>query len=187
MFLGFILIHGQEAAVQHQGMDAVASPAHPSGDKRFKILDATMRRYQFQHDCLIEVLHKAQDLFGFLEIDVLFYVARSLKLPPSRVYGVATFYHLFSLKPQGQHTCVVCMGTACFVRGAERLLGAVQNLTGISAGQTTPDRKVSLLVARCIGACGIAPAVVLDGQTAGHQTPESVLQRVKEWVQDGSR
>ena len=96
---------------------------HPSGDKRFKILDVTLKRYQFQHDALIEVLHKAQDLFGFLELDVLLYVARGLKLPTSRVYGVATFYHLFTLKPQGEHTCVVCMGTACFVKGADRLLG----------------------------------------------------------------
>ncbi len=165
----------------------MASPVHPSGDKRFKVLDVTMKRYQFQQDCLIEVLHKAQELFGFLELDVLFYVARSLKLPPSRVYGVATFYHLFTLKPQGQHTCVVCMGTACFVRGAEQVLNAVQDLTGVRAGQTTPDKRVSLLTARCIGACGIAPAVVLDGQTTGHQTPENVLQRVKEWLPHGPR
>lgn len=165
----------------------MTSPAHPSGDKRFKILDVTMKRYQFQHDCLIEVLHKAQDLFGYLEIDLLYYVARSLKLPPSRVYGVATFYHLFSLKPQGEHTCVVCMGTACFVQGADRVLGAVEELTGIHPGQTTADRRISLLSARCLGACGIAPTVVFDGQIAGHQTPASVLQRLKEWDTDGPR
>src|SRR4051812_11310989 len=81
---------------------------HPSGDKRFRILDVTMKRHQYQPDALIEVLHKAQELFGFLDLGVLHYVARGLKLPPSRVYGVATFYHLFSLKPQGEHTCVVC-------------------------------------------------------------------------------
>ncbi len=162
-------------------------PTHPSGDKRFQILDTTLRRYQFQQDCLIEVLHKAQDLFGCLEIDVLFYVARRLKLPPSRVYGVATFYHLFTLKPQGEHLCVVCMGTACFVKGAGQVLSAVETQTGLRAGQTTANRKLSLLTARCVGACGIAPVVVFDGQTAGHQTAEGVLQRVKEWVNDGSR
>ena len=107
-------------------MEAVQTDAHPSGDKRFKILDTTLKRCQFQQDALIEVLHKAQELFGFLETDVLLYVARGLKLPPSRVYGVATFYHLFTLKPQGEHTCVVCMGTACFVKGADRLLAAVE-------------------------------------------------------------
>jgi bidirectional [NiFe] hydrogenase diaphorase subunit len=155
---------------------------HPSGDKRFKILDATMKRQQYQPDALIEVLHKAQELFGFLELDVLLYVARGLKLPPSRVYGVATFYHLFSLKPQGEHTCVVCMGTACFVKGADRLLTAVQERAHIRPGETTPDKKLSLLTARCIGACGIAPAVVYDKTTAGQQTPETLTRRLEEWI-----
>src|SRR5580692_11565415 len=100
----------------------MGTDGHASGDKRFKVLDTTMKRHLFQPDALIEVLHKAQNLFGFLDSGVLLYVARGLKLPPSRVYGVATFYHLFTLKPQGEHTCVVCMGTACFVRGAEKLL-----------------------------------------------------------------
>jgi bidirectional [NiFe] hydrogenase diaphorase subunit len=162
-------------------MQATAKESHPSGDKRFKILDATMKRWQFQQDALIEVLHKAQELFGYLELDVLLYVARDLKLPPSRVYGVATFYHLFTLKPQGEHTCVVCMGTACFVKGAERLLAAVEEIAHLKPGETTADNKLSLLTARCIGACGIAPAVVYDGAAAGWQTPEAVAARVKEW------
>src|ERR1700730_16886431 len=110
-------------------MEAVQTGAHPSGDKRFKILDTTLKRCQFQQDALIEVLHKAQELFGYLEMDVLLYVARGLKLPPSRVYGVATFYHLFTLKPPGEHACVVCMGTACFVKGADKLLATVEQLT----------------------------------------------------------
>ncbi len=163
-------------------MEAVQKGAHPSGDKRFKILDTTLKRWQFQQDALIEVLHKAQELFGYLDIDVLRTVARGLKLPPSRVYGVATFYHLFTLKPQGEHTCVVCLGTACFVKGADRLLAAVEALARVRAGETTPDDKLSLLTARCIGACGIAPAVVYDKITAGQQTPEAVVARLKEWL-----
>src|SRR5262245_34280145 len=159
-----------------------ARAAHPSGDKRFKILDVTMKRSGHRQDALIEVLHKAQELFGYLEDDVLLYVARALKLPPSRVYGVATFYHLFTLKPQGEHTCVVCMGTACFVKGADRLLAAVEQLAGVKPGETAKDRKLSLLTARCIGACGIAPAVVCDGTTAGQQAPEDVTRRVKGWL-----
>ena len=151
-------------------------------DKRLKILEATMKRHQYQADALIEVLHKAQELYGFLEVDVLKLVARGLKLQPSRVYGVATFYHLFSLKPQGDHTCVVCTGTACFVKGANRLLKAVHEAAGLEPGQTTADRKVSLLTARCIGACGIAPAVVYDRVTAGQQTPESVKLHLKGWL-----
>jgi bidirectional [NiFe] hydrogenase diaphorase subunit len=167
-------------------MNRVAEPSHPSGDKRFKVLDVTMKRHQYGADALIEVLHKAQDLFGYLDHDVLFYVARGLKQPPSRVYGVATFYHLFTLKPQGSHTCVVCMGTACFVKGADRLLKVAEECAGVRAGQTRSDKRLSLLMARCIGACGIAPAVVYDGVTAGHQTVEDVLRRVKEWLPHGS-
>lgn len=155
---------------------------HKSGDKRFKILDVTMKRHQYQADALIEVLHKAQELFGFLDVGVLHYVARGLKLPPSRVYGVATFYHLFSLKPQGKHTCVVCMGTACFVKGADQLLRTVEQVAHVKAGETTADRKLSVLTARCIGACGIAPAVVFDGTTAGQQTQETVTRQLKGWL-----
>src|SRR5262245_9113048 len=144
-----------------------------------------MKRHQFQADALIEVLHKAQELFGFLDVGVLHYVARGLRLPPSRVYGVATFYHLFTLKPQGEHTCVVCMGTACFVKGADRLMAAVERQARVRAGETTRDRKLSVLTARCLGAGGIAPAVAYDGVTAGQQPPEDLAARLKGWL-DGS-
>ncbi len=164
----------------------MAEPSHLSGDKRFKVLDVTMKRHQFRADALIEVLHKAQDLFGYLEHDVLLYVARNLKQPPSRVYGVATFYHLFTLKPQGAHTCVVCLGTACFVKGADRLLKGAEECVAVKAGETRSDKRLSLLTARCVGACGIAPVAVYDGVTAGHQTLDDVLRRVKEWLPHGS-
>lgn len=162
-----------------------ASPAASrasSGDNRMKLLEATMKRHQYQADALIEVLHTAQELFGYLDTDLLLHVAHSLRVPPSRVFGVATFYHFFSLKPQGEHTCVVCMGTACYVKGAANLVAAVEGLCSIKAGETTPNGKVSLLTARCLGACGIAPAVVLDGEVVGHATPESLSARVKGWL-----
>jgi bidirectional [NiFe] hydrogenase diaphorase subunit len=153
--------------------------APPSGDNRFKLLEATMKRLQYQPDALIEVLHKAQELFGFLSTNLLIDIAHRLKLPPSRVYGVATFYHFFSLAPQGEHTCVVCLGTACYVQGAAGLLAAVEGEAGVKAGATTPDNKLSIITARCLGACGIAPAVVLDGTVAGNQTIEVLVARVK--------
>jgi bidirectional [NiFe] hydrogenase diaphorase subunit len=156
--------------------------AHASGDKRFRILEVHMKKHQFRQDALIEILHKAQELFGYLEDDLLLYVSVKLKLPPSRVYGVATFYHLFQLKPQGEHTCVVCKGTACYVKGADKILSAITDLYKISPGETTKDNKISLLAARCIGACGIAPAVVYDGQVAAKQTPETTLERIKNWI-----
>lgn len=156
--------------------------AHASGDKRFKILEVHMKRHQFRHDALIEVLHKAQELFGYLEDDLLLFVAHKLKLPPSRVYGVATFYHFFTLKPQGEHTCVVCMGTACYVKGADKVIASVQDRLKIKAGETTSDGKVSLLTARCIGACGIAPAVVYDGAVTPRQTDKSAMEHINKWV-----
>ncbi len=169
-------------AEQERGSPASGKPRASGGDNRMKMLEATMKRHQYQADALIEVLHTAQELFGYLDNDLLLYVAHSLKVPPSRVFGVATFYHFFSLKPQGEHTCVICMGTACYVKGAANLVAAVENLCHIKSGETTPDGKVSLMTARCLGACGIAPAVVLDGEVVGMLTPESLTERVKGWV-----
>ena len=156
--------------------------AHASGDKRFKILEVHMKKFLFRHDALIEILHKAQELFGYLEDDLLLFIAYKLKLPQSRVYGVATFYHFFSLKPQGEHTCVVCMGTACYVKGADKVIAALQESLNVKPGETTSDNKVSLLTARCIGACGIAPAVVYDGKVTASQSAKTALEQVGKWV-----
>ncbi len=166
---------------------SASSASHPSGDKRFKLLDATMKRHQFRGDALLEVLHTAQELFGFLSPDLLLYVARQLKLPPSWVYGVATFYHFFSLAPRGEHQCVVCLGTACYVKGAARILATLEQDLGIKAGDTTKDGRVSLLTARCLGACGLAPAVVFDGTAAGSVTEEEALQKTKGWHAHATR
>jgi bidirectional [NiFe] hydrogenase diaphorase subunit len=155
---------------------------HASGDKRFKILEVHMKKLQFRQDALIEVLHKAQELFGYLEDDLLMFISYKLKLPPSRVYGVATFYHFFTLKPQGEHTCVVCLGTACYVKGSDKVIAAIEGRLRIKAGETTADNKVSLLTARCIGACGIAPAITYDGHVAAKQTPENALEKINQWI-----
>ena len=103
----------------------------PSDDKRWKIIQSTMRRNGFTPHSLIEVLHGVQGVFGYLDMDSLRYVAQSLKVPLSKAYGVATFYHFFTLKPQGKHTCVVCMGTACFIKGANQVLDAVKENFGV--------------------------------------------------------
>jgi bidirectional [NiFe] hydrogenase diaphorase subunit len=162
------------------------SPAHPSGDKRFKVLEVAMKRHQFRHDALIEVLHTAQELFGYLEPDLLYFIAKHLKIAPSRVYGVVTFYHFFTLKPPGRHTCVICTGTACYVKGADALLAAVHDEAHLSAGQTTADGEVSLLTARCLGACGNAPVVVMDGVVLGNQNPNDMHRQIKGWLRRGS-
>jgi bidirectional [NiFe] hydrogenase diaphorase subunit len=95
------------------------------------------------------------------------------------VYGAATFYHFFSLKPQGKHTCVVCTGTACYIKGAPTLLSAVEQRYGIKPGQTTADGELSLVTARCLGSCGLAPAAVMDGAVHGKIGPTELLARIQ--------
>ena len=100
----------------------------PTDDKRWRIVLATMRRNGFRRSALIETLHSVQETFGYLDEDALRYVAHSLKTPLSRVYGVSTFYHLFSLKPAGKHSCVVCTGTACYIKGTPKLLDKFEDI-----------------------------------------------------------
>lgn len=164
----------------------VASAQLVAADKRYKILQTTMKRHQHQSDALIEVLHKAQELFGYLDTAQLKFVSQGLRIPASRVYGVATFYHFFQLKPKGEHTCVVCMGTACYVKGADHLLAGIEEQAGVKAGETTPDNQVSVLTARCIGACGIAPAVVYDGTVTPRQEVSDARKQIKTWMSNGS-
>ena len=159
----------------------ITKPPTPSDDKRWRAVDARMLRLGYSADALIEVLHSVQQAFGYLDDVALTYVACSLNVPLSKVYGVATFYSLFSLKPQGEHTCVVCTGTACHINGAGAILARIRTRFGIEPKQTTPDDQISLLTARCLGACSIAPAVVYDGEAKGKQTPEQVVARLAAW------
>lgn len=155
--------------------------APPSDDVRWKFVIATMRRYGFAPHALIETLHSIQNVFGYQDEIALRFVSQALNAPLSKVYGVATFYRLFTFKPPGEHTCVVCMGTACYIKGAGQLLAAVQDRWGVAPGETTPDRKLSLVTARCIGSCGLAPAAVLDGEVAAKVTPAGLLEKVEQW------
>jgi bidirectional [NiFe] hydrogenase diaphorase subunit len=157
-------------------------PQAPPDDRRYRMIDATMRRNGYEPQALIETLHTVQETFGFIDEKALVYAARSLRVPLSQAYGVATFYHFFNLKPPGEHTCTVCTGTACYIKGVPGLLQAIDEVAHVKAGETTPDGKVSLLAARCLGACGLAPVAVFDGEVVGMLTPEQVRQRVAAWV-----
>ena len=159
----------------------VAKPVAPTQDKRWTLVDATMRRMGQQSRGLIETLHTVQEAFGYLDETALRYVAISLRVPLSRAYGVATFYHFFTLKPAGRHTCVVCLGTACYIKGAQQLLDTVRHDLHIAPGETTADGEVSLLTARCLGSCGLAPAVVYDNQVAGKVDTQSLRQHLSKW------
>jgi bidirectional [NiFe] hydrogenase diaphorase subunit len=154
-------------------------PAVPSEDKRWKLISANMRRNGYAGHALIETLHSVQSAFGCLDEVSMRYVAASLDLPLSKVYGVATFYHLFQLQPKGRHACVVCAGTACYIKGASGLIRAVEQRFGVAPGQTTTDDRLSVLTARCVGACGLAPAVVVDGNVLGKQTASELLGRIE--------
>lgn len=160
-----------------------AEIAPPTDDKRWKIVAATMRRHGNNPNALIETLHTVQEAFGYLDDDALRFVALSLNAPFSKVYGVATFYHFFTLKPQGEHSCVVCTGTACYIKGAKRLLEAVEEEFGVKPGETTADNKLSVLMARCLGSCGLAPAVVIDGNVTGKLEAGSLVAKLQEKVQ----
>lgn len=153
----------------------------PAADKRLRMIDRTMRLHGYASHGLIETLHAVQEAFGFLDPDLMRYVATQLKVPLSRVYAVATFYHFFTLKPPGEHTCVLCKGTACYIGGTAEILRKVEEMLRIHAGETTSDRKISLMTARCIGSCGLSPAGVFDGTIAGNLTLENVVNRLQEW------
>lgn len=160
-----------------------AQPPRPAEDHRLRMVNRTMRLYHNQPHALIETLHVVQESFGFLDEEVLKHVASTLRVPLSRVYAVATFYHSFTLKPPGEHTCVICMGTACYIGGSGGILGEIKSQVGVAAGETTADGKVSLLVARCLGSCGLAPAGVFDGEVAGKLASEEVLAKIGRWRQ----
>lgn len=160
-----------------------AKPKAPSADTRWKLVEAMMRRHGSQADALIETLHAVQEAFGYLDDTALRFVALSLRVPFSRVYGVATFYHLFTMRPPGEHTCVVCLGTACYIRGAQAIIDRIGQDLKVKPGDTTADGKMSFLTARCLGSCGLAPAVVFDGAVAGKQTPDHALERVRKMIQ----
>jgi bidirectional [NiFe] hydrogenase diaphorase subunit len=163
-----------------------SKPAAPSADKRWKLVDATMRKAGGHAHGLIETLHTVQEAFGYLDEEALRYVALSLRVPLSRAYGVATFYHFFTLKPGGRHTCVICLGTACYIKGAQHLLDAMQQTLNIAPGETTPDGEVSLLTARCLGSCGLAPAVVYDQEIAGKVDAASLRSHFAQWAHHDS-
>ena len=138
-----------------------------------------MKDHRYQESSLLEILHKAQELYGYIDKDLLAYVAESLKLPPSHVYGVAAFYNYFRLKKPGEHIVTTCLGTACYVKGAEEIVSAVEREFNVERGKSTADDRLSVFITRCIGACAMAPSIVVDDEVIGKATKEIVIQRIK--------
>ena len=124
--------------------------------------------------CLIPIMQKAQELFSYLSLETMQLISDRLDVPVSEIYGIATFYALFSLTPKGDNVISVCTGTACYVKGAAAVLDAVKKQLGIEAGETTPDGKFSIQDTRCLGCCGLAPVMTVDGDVYGRLTPADV-------------
>ena len=140
----------------------------------YEQLDAFIATQKKGRDALIPVLHKAQDLFGFLPVEVQEHVAEKLDVPSSEVLGVVSFYHYFTMQPRGRHNINVCMGTACYVRGAKKVTEALCEKLEIKMGETTPDRRFSLMSQRCFGACGLAPVIMINEDIYGRVTPKKI-------------
>jgi len=128
---------------------------------------------------LIAILHKAQELYGYLDQEVMNQIAKEMNIPAAHIWGVATFYHYFSLKPKGKHSISVCLGTACYVKGAEEILNTIKNELKIDFGQTSEDNLFTLQEARCLGACGLAPVIMIDDKIYGSLSPKKVIEIIR--------
>jgi bidirectional [NiFe] hydrogenase diaphorase subunit len=148
-------------------------------ETRRNMLEKVMKEYGHQQSALVEILHKAQEIYGYLSKELLTDISQSLNLPPSTVFGVATFYSLFKLTEPGEHIVTGCLGTACYVKNAEEIMQAIEREFKVKRGETTSDRKLSLFLTRCIGACAMAPNIVVDEEVIGKATKEVVLGKIR--------
>ena len=138
--------------------------------EKFKQLEQYIQSLPTTKGALIDIIYAAQEIFGFLPREVLLFIARQLGIPGAEVFGVVSFYSNFTMNPQGRHTISVCMGTACFVKGAPAILERLTGRLGISEGETTPDGLFTLKNLRCVGACSLAPVVMIDDKVYGRVT-----------------
>ena len=162
-------------------VDAAARDAEAAEDTLdMAALDEVLDRYMGQDGALIPVLQRAQAIYGYLPSEVLEHISRRLRTPLSQVYGVATFYAQFYLQKRGRHAVRVCDGTACHVRGAAKIITALEKELGVQAGETTPDYRVTLEVVYCLGSCGLSPVAVIDEQVVGRLIPEKAVALVRE-------
>jgi len=156
-------------------------------DNRKIMLDKVIKEHHFEESSLLEILHKAQETYGFLDKNMLNYIAQALSLPPSHVTGVATFYSFFKLKAPGEHVVTGCLGTACYVKKVEDIMTAIEHEFNLKRGSSTSDGKLSLFITRCIGACAMAPNIIVDDEVIGKANKEIVLERVRLALEGGGR
>lgn len=150
-------------------------------EEKYKQLEEFINSLPDKKGALIEVLHKAQHIFGYLPKEVQLFVGEKLDVPASKVFGVVTFYSYFATEPRGEYVVNVCMGTACFVRGAGDVLAEFEKQLTVKSGQTTADGKFTLGSLRCVGACGLAPVVTINDKVYGHVTKAEVAKILAEY------
>lgn len=143
-------------------------------------LDKLLDEYASERGAVIPVLQRTQEIYGYLPKEALKHISKRMNVPVSQLYGVATFYAQFSMMPKGRHTVEICDGTACHVRGAAQIIKVLEQELGIKAGETTPDRRVTLRVVFCLGSCALAPVAVVDGQIVGRLVPDKAARLVRE-------
>lgn len=143
-------------------------------------LDEILEEFKGREGVIIPILQRAQEVYGYLPKEVLGYIAKKTGIPASQIFGVATFYSQFYLERRGRHIVRQCDGTACHVRGAAKVISAVENELGIKAGETTPDYKATYEVVYCLGSCGLAPVAVIDQKVVGSLVPERMVNLVRE-------
>ncbi|MCL2144444.1 MAG: NADH-quinone oxidoreductase subunit NuoE [Endomicrobia bacterium] len=132
---------------------------------------------------LIAVLHKAQELYGYLSKETMGFISETMNIPTANIWGVATFYHYFNLAPRGKYVISVCLGTACYVKGASEVMDALKDELKIKEGETTNDMMFTLQEARCLGACGLAPVIMINGKIHGDLNPKKVVEIIKSYRQ----
>lgn len=142
--------------------------------EKFALLTEVMNDYEYRESNLIQVLHLAQAIFGYLPAEVQKFIAQEMKLSLSKVNSVLSFYSFFSTQPKGKYTVSVCLGTACYVRGGKEVLNKLKEVLGIEVAETTEDKMFSLSVMRCIGACGLAPAMSINGRVYKQVSPNKI-------------
>jgi len=143
-------------------------------EQEYALLKETIDEYGADEKNLIQILHMAQAIFGYLPDGVLKFISTEVGLPMSKINGVVSFYSLFSTRPKGRHTIKVCLGTACYVRGGKKVVDKIKSLLNIDIGETTPDENFSLEIMRCIGACGLAPAISIDDKVYKRVNPNKL-------------
>ena len=157
-------------------------PHHPDiTDDMWSQIDAVIEKNRTVSGAVITVLRECQNVAGYLPVELLDYIGQGLNLPSSSVYGVASFYSLFSMVPKGRHTIKMCLGTACYVKGIKEAMSRIENAFQVEAGGTTEDRRFTLEAVRCLGACGLAPVMVVNEDTHGAVSSDKVIELLNQY------